>query len=151
MELHQLRYVPGSRRPRKRKGRGRGSGLGKTAGRGHKGQKSRSGYSSKPGFEGGQMPLKRRLPKGGFTPPRRRRFSVVNISQLNVFPDGSEVTPETLREKRIIRKLIKPGVKILARGSVERKLAVWAHSFSAAARRAIESAGGTCQHIAFNK
>lgn len=96
------------------------------------------------------MPLKRRLPKGGFTPPRRRVFSVVNLSQLNIFPDGSEVTPELLREKKIIRNL-KPGVKILAKGKAEKKLMVWAHAFSAAARQAIEAAGGSCQHISSKK
>ncbi len=94
------------------------------------------------------MPLKRRLPKGGFTPPRRRVFSAVNLSQLDIFPAGTEVTPELLREKRIIRKL-KPGVKILAKGKVEKKLVVWAHDFSAAARKAIEAAGGSCQHIKY--
>lgn len=150
MELHQLHSVPGSRRPRKRRGRGPGSGLGKTAGRGQKGQKSRSGYKRKPGFEGGQMPLKRRLPKVGFTSPRPRRFAVVNISQLNVFPDGSEVTPEVLLEKRVIRRL-KTGVKILGEGSLDKKLFVWAHRFSQKAKETIEAAGGSCQCITSRK
>lgn len=144
MELHNLQSVTGARRPRKRRGRGSGSGLGKTSGRGHKGQKARSGYKSKPGFEGGQMPLKRRLPKVGFTSPFPTNYTAVNIGALEVFPEGTEVTPELLREHRIIRSLKLP-VKILARGKIEKKLSVVADAFSAAARSAIEEAGGSCQ------
>jgi large subunit ribosomal protein L15 len=143
MDLHNLQNPPGSRRPRKRRGRGPGSGLGKTAGRGHKGQKARSGYKSKPGFEGGQMPLKRRLPKVGFTPPFPTVYTIINIGDLAVFPEGTEITPELLRERRIIRNLKQP-VKVLARGKIEKKLSVAADRFSAAARSAIEAAGGKC-------
>jgi len=146
MELHQLQTIPGTRKNRKRRGRGQGSGLGKTSGRGQKGQKSRSGYRSKPGFEGGQMPLKRRLPKFGFTPPNPLNFTIVNIEELEVFPEGTEITPELLRERRIIRTL-KLGVKILGRGAIGKKLSVQAHRFSKSARAAIEAAGGTCQEI----
>jgi len=143
MELHNLNSSPGSRSSRKRRGRGPGSGLGKTAGRGHKGQKARSGYRSKPGFEGGQMPLKRRLPKVGFTSPFPTVYTVVNVGELAVFPEGSEVTPELLRERRIIRSLKRP-VKVLARGEIGKKLTIVADSFSSAARAAIEAAGGRC-------
>ena len=146
MELHELQAVPGTRKTRKRRGRGQGSGLGKTSGRGQKGQKSRSGYRSKPGFEGGQMPLKRRLPKFGFTSPNPVDYSIVNIEELEVFPEGTEITPELLRERRIIRNL-KLGVKILGRGKIEKKLSVHAHRFSKSARAAIEAAGGTCKEI----
>ncbi len=144
MELHNLTSAPGSRRNRKRRGRGSGSGLGKTAGRGHKGQKARSGYRSKPGFEGGQMPLKRRLPKVGFTSPFPTDYTVINIGDLAEFPEGTEVTPELLRERRMIRTLKYP-VKILARGKLEKKLTVEADRFSGAARAAIEAAGGSCR------
>lgn len=146
MELHQLETVPGSRKTRKRRGRGSGSGLGKTAGRGQKGQKARSGYRSKPGFEGGQMPLKRRLPKFGFTSPNPVNYTIVNLEDLDVFQDGTEVTPDLLREHRIIRNL-KLGVKILGRGTIDKKLCVHAHRFSKSARNAIETAGGTCREI----
>jgi len=146
MELHELQTIPGTRKTRKRRGRGQGSGLGKTSGRGQKGQKSRSGYRSKPGFEGGQMPLKRRLPKFGFTSPNPVDYSIVNIEELEVFPEGTEITPELLRERRIIRNL-KLGVKILGRGKIEKKLSVHAHRFSKSARAAIEAAGGTCKEI----
>ncbi|MEA1928118.1 MAG: 50S ribosomal protein L15 [Candidatus Auribacterota bacterium] len=146
MELHQLHNTIGKRKSRKRRGRGSGSGLGKTSGRGQKGQKSRSGYRSKPGFEGGQMPLKRRLPKVGFTSPNPVRYSIVNLEQLDLFPEGTEVTPELLRERRIIRTL-KVKVKILGRGELKKKLTVRAHHFSSAARAAIEEAGGTCREI----
>jgi len=146
MELHELQTIPGTRKTRKRRGRGQGSGLGKTSGRGQKGQKSRSGYRSKPGFEGGQMPLKLRLPKFGFTSPNPVDYSIVNIEELEVFPEGTEITPELLRERRIIRNL-KLGVKILGRGKIEKKLSVHAHRFSKSARAAIEAAGGTCKEI----
>ncbi|MFH1038655.1 MAG: 50S ribosomal protein L15 [PVC group bacterium] len=146
MELHELQIVPGSRRPRKRRGRGPGSGHGKTAGRGHKGQKARSGYKSKPGFEGGQMPLKRRLPKVGFTSPFPAIYVPVNIGALAVFPEGTEITPQVLRERRMIRSAKNP-IKILGRGAIDRKLVVEAHRFSRSARAAIEAAGGTCREI----
>jgi len=147
LELHELKYNKGARRPRKRKARGAASGWGKTAGRGQKGQNSRSGGGVRIGFEGGQMALKRRLPKVGFTARNPRVFSVVNLDCLSEFPAGTEVNPELLLEKRIIRKLAPDGVKILARGKIDRKLIVWAHSFSRKAREAIEAAGGSCQQI----
>lgn len=142
MELHELKPVPGSRSPRKRRGRGSGSGTGGTAGRGHKGQRARSGGRVRPGFEGGQMPLIRRLPKVGFT-SRRARPAVVNISSLEVFSAGDEVTPAALLEKRIVNKA-GAGIKILGKGKISKKLSVSAHAFSASARRAIEEAGGEC-------
>ena len=146
MELHELRCPAGSRRPRKRRGRGPASGVGGTAGRGHKGQKARSGASIRVGFEGGQMPLSRRIPKRGFTSPRSRRFSIVNISVLNRFPDGTEVTPEMLLKEGIVGKL-KDGLKILGSGKLGKRLVIWAHRFSGKARSAIESAGGSCHQI----
>jgi len=146
MELHELRSPRSARRPAKRKGRGQGSGQGKTAGRGEKGQKSRSGAKIRLGFEGGQMPLIRRLPKVGFTPPCARRLSVVNVSTLNRFSDETEVTPELLVRERVIRK-VRDGVKILGGGKLEKKLTVRAHAFSLTARRAIESAGGNCRGV----
>ena len=147
MELYELKYNSGARRARKRKARGTGSGWGKTAGRGQKGQNSRSGGGVRIGFEGGQMPLKRRLPKVGFTARNPRVFSIINIGRLNDFPEGTEVNPELLLEKRIIRKLAPDGVKILARGKIDKKLIIRAHSFSRKAREEIEAAGGTCQQI----
>ena len=146
MELSELKNPRGARRPRKRKGRGPASGQGKTAGRGEKGQKSRSGSKIRVGFEGGQMPLIRRMPKGGFTPPCRRRYAVVNLETLNRFPDGSEITPEVLLEEKIIRKL-EDGVKILGKGTLTPRLVVWAHRFSRKALEAIAAAGGSCHHI----
>ncbi len=150
MELHELKFPAGSRKNRKRKGRGTGSGLGKTAGRGEKGQKSRSGVSFHPGFEGGQMPLARRLPKVGFTSRSRKVFSIVNLAELNKFDDGAEITPEVLLEKRIVRKL-GDGIKILGRGKLEHKIEVWAHGFSRSAQKAIEDAGGTCHRVSLSK
>jgi large subunit ribosomal protein L15 len=149
MELHQLQRVSNRPKARKRRGRGPGSGLGKTAGRGQKGQKSRSGYRSKPGFEGGQMPLKRRLPKIGFTSPNPVNYSIVNLEKLDLFPEGTEITPELLHQHRIIRTL-KLGVKILGRGSIDKKLTVQAHRFSHSARAAIEGAGGVCRELKIN-
>jgi len=146
VELHSLKNAKGAKKARKRRGRGSGSGLGKTAGRGQKGQKSRSGFSMRAGFEGGQMPLIRRLPKGGFTPPSQVRYAVVNLAALNRFEDGTEVTPELLLETNLVGKL-GDGIKILARGKLERRLDVRAHRFSAAARAAIEAAGGTCRLV----
>lgn len=139
--LHELR--PEVRRKRiKRVGRGPGSGHGKTSTRGHKGQKARSGGAKGPGFEGGQMPLQRRLPMRGFTNARfRREFAVVNVDQLNRFNDGTEITPELLLSSRVIRKL-KDGVKILGGGDLEKRLVVRAHAFSKEAARKIEAAGG---------
>jgi large subunit ribosomal protein L15 len=145
MELHNLKPAAGAKKPRKRVGRGPGSGNGKTAGRGHKGQKSRSGYSRRYGFEGGQMPLVRRIPKRGFTNLFRQEFQVVNLRDLErVFADGDTIGAAELAENGLIRSAAKP-VKILATGEVTKKLVVKAHKFSGAARTKIEDAGGSCE------
>lgn len=146
MKLHELKPAEGSRHPRKRVGRGYGSGLGKTSGRGQKGQKARSGGGVRPGFEGGQMPLIQRLPKRGFKNPTRKEYAIVNVETLNRFAEGTEVTPELLLAERVIRKL-NDGVKILGNGKLERKLTVKAHKFSDSAKQAIEAAGGTAEVI----
>ncbi len=143
MKLHDLRPAKGSKRAKKRVGRGPGSGVGKTAGRGEKGQKSRSGYSQRPGFEGGQMPLVRRVPKRGFTNIFRTEYAVVNLSDLADFE--SEVTPDTLAEAGMMRRG-RP-LKVLGDGEVDRALNVKAHAFSASARAKIEAAGGTCEEL----
>lgn len=143
MDLGDLHPAPGSTRKRRRVGRGTGSGNGKTAGRGHKGRRSRSGGNSTPGYEGGQMPLQRRLPKRGFRPVDRVEYIVVNLGQLSVFPAGSVVGPEELRAKSMIRKRGK--VKCLAEGTLAHALTVKAHAFSAKAREAITTAGGTAE------
>ena len=140
MKLHELKPAEGSRKVRNRVGRGIGSGNGKTAGKGHKGQNARSGGGVRLGFEGGQTPLFRRLPKRGFTNINRKEFAIVNLSTLNRFEDGTEVTPELLLETGVISKL-NDGVKILASGAVEKKLTVKAHKFSSSAKEAIEAAG----------
>jgi large subunit ribosomal protein L15 len=141
MNLHELKPAEGSRKERKRLGRGIGSGQGKTAGKGHKGQNARSGGGVRLGFEGGQTPLFQRLPKRGFTNINRKEFAVVNLDALNRFEDGTEVTPELLIESGVV-KSEKAGIKILAKGNVEKKLTVKAHKFSSAAKEAIEAAGG---------
>ncbi len=140
-ELHDLKPVPGSKRSRKRVGRGPGSGKGKTAGRGQDGQKSRSGVSLRAGFEGGQMPLQRRIPKRGFTPLSRTVYQTVNVRDLNRLEAG-EVTPEVLKASRLIRSVKKP-VKILGMGKTEKSFKVTAHAFSETARSKIEAAGGS--------
>ncbi|WP_410985431.1 50S ribosomal protein L15 [Bacillus cereus] len=146
MKLHELKPAEGSRKVRNRVGRGIGSGNGKTAGKGHKGQNARSGGGVRLGFEGGQTPLFRRLPKRGFTNINRKEFTIVNLSTLNRFEDGTEVTPELLLETGVISKL-NDGVKVLASGAVEKKLTVKAHKFSSSAKEAIEAAGGTVEVI----
>lgn len=146
MKLHELKPAEGSRGERKRKGRGIGSGNGKTAGKGHKGQNARSGGGVRLGFEGGQTPLARRLPKRGFTNIHRKEFAVVNLDTLNRFEDGTEVTPELLIETGLIKKEL-AGVKILAKGNLEKKLTVKAHKFSSAAQEAIQAAGGQTEVI----
>ncbi|MCG8402781.1 MAG: 50S ribosomal protein L15 [Firmicutes bacterium] len=147
MNLHELRPTPGSRRKSTRKGQGIGSGLGKTAGRGHKGQKSRSGGGVRPGFEGGQMPLQRRMPKRGFTnAPFKKEIVSVNLDKLNGFENGAEVTPQALLEARVIKKT-GDGVKILGSGSLEKSLTVKAHAFSKSAVEKIQSAGGKAEVI----
>ncbi|MFO7703199.1 MAG: 50S ribosomal protein L15 [Psychroflexus maritimus] len=146
MKLHELKPNAGATHYKKRLGRGNGSGLGKTAGRGHNGQNSRSGGGVRLGFEGGQTPLFKRLPKKGFTNPFRKEFAVVNLSDLNNYDADTEITPELLLKDRIIRKELS-GVKILGRGKLEVKLTVKAHKFSASAKEAIEAAGGTVEVI----
>jgi large subunit ribosomal protein L15 len=141
MKLSDLSPAPGSKHPRKRVGRGRGSGNGKTAGRGHKGQASRSGFSQRFGFEGGQMPLVRRVPKRGFTNIFRTEYSIVNLSRLDGFE--GEVTPEALVEKGLARAG-RP-VKVLGNGEVQKALKVSAHKSSQSARATIAAAGGSCE------
>ena len=143
MKLHELGPKKGSRFTRKRVGRGPGSGTGKTAGRGHNGQRSRSGFSHRAGFEGGQMPLIRRVPKRGFTNIFRVEYSTVNVSALESL-DG-EVTPESLLERGMVRRG-KP-VKILGDGELSKALQVRAHKFSRSAKEKIEAAGGTCEQL----
>lgn len=143
MRLHELTPAKGSKKDRKRVGRGPGSGLGKTAGRGEKGQKSRSGYSRRAGFEGGQMPLVRRVPKRGFTNLFRTEYSVINLAQLAGLE--GEVTPELLASKGLVRAG-RP-LKVLGDGEIETALAVKAHKFSKSARTKIEAAGGSCEEL----
>lgn len=146
MELNTLRPALGATRDRKRIGRGPGSGHGKTATKGHKGQKARSGGSIKAGFEGGQMPLQRRLPKRGFTPLTRTEYAIVNLKQLNSFADGAVIDLLSLMECGIVKKGL-DGLKILADGTLERSLTVKAHRFSGAAKEKITAAGGTAEEI----
>ncbi len=144
--LDKLAPVKGARHSKKRKGQGIGSGLGKTAGKGQKGQNSRSGGGVRPGFEGGQIPLFQRLPKRGFKNVNRKEFAIVNVSQLNVFEDGTVVTLEKLIEAGLVKKLY-DGVKILGKGTLEKKLTVKAHKFSQSAQEAITNVGGTVEVI----
>lgn len=144
MRLHELRKAEGSTKVAKRKGRGQGSGLGKTAGRGHKGQNARSGGGVRLGFEGGQMPLYRRLPKRGFTNIWGTTYTTLNVSDLNRFEDGQEVTVDALKEAGLIKK-VNDGVKILGDGKLEKKLTVKANKFSKTAIEKIESAGGKAE------
>ena len=143
MDLSRLHPAPGSTRPRKRVGRGPGSGQGKTAGRGHKGRLSRSGGNSPPGYEGGQMPLQRRLPKRGFRPVGRVPYAIVNLGQLAAFPAGSTVGPDELRARGVVRG--RGPIKCLADGALPHALTVKAHAFSAKAREQIAAAGGTAE------
>lgn len=140
-ELSRLKPVPGAVKARKRVGRGPGSGHGRTAGRGIKGQGARSGKGHPPWFEGGQMPLQRRVPKRGFRPLVRREYAIVNVGRLNVFEPGSRVDVVALREAGIIKQ-VKDGVKVLGKGELDRGLVVVAHAFSESARKKIEAAGG---------
>lgn len=144
MRLHELRKAEGSTKAPKRKGRGQGSGLGKTAGRGHNGQNSRSGGGVRIGFEGGQMPLYRRLPKRGFTNIWGTKYTTLNVSDLNRFEDGQEVTVESLKEAGLIKQA-KDGVKILGNGNLEKKLTVKVNKFSKTAIEKIESMGGKAE------
>ena len=146
MKLHELSPAAGSVKPAYRKGRGAGSGNGKTAGRGHKGQWARSGGGVRPGFEGGQMPLARRLPKRGFNNIFGTIYAPVNVSALEKFEDGTEVTAEALREAGIVKNAL-DGVKILGNGTLTKKLTVKAAAFSASAKEKIEAAGGKAEVI----
>ena len=146
MKLHELQYEAGSRSEHYRKGRGIGSGNGKTAGKGHKGQNARSGGGVALGFEGGQMPLWRRLPKRGFKNVNRVEYAVVNVSDLNRFNDGTVVSPALLKEVGLMTKEY-DGLKVLGSGKLEKKLTVQANKFSASAKEAIESVGGVAEVI----
>jgi large subunit ribosomal protein L15 len=144
LALHDLRPPAGSRRPRRRVGRGPGSGLGKTSGKGNKGEKARAGGGRRPGFEGGQMPLIRRIPKRGFTNPFKEAAQVVNVRHLGLLAEGVEVTPDTLFGAGLVRRPDRP-VKLLGMGEVQRKFAVKGVAVSTSARAKIEQAGGTIE------
>ncbi len=146
MKLHELRAVKGATRAPKRKGRGTATGQGTTAGRGMNGQKSRSGGGVRPGFEGGQMPLYRRIPKRGFTNIWGDEFTTLNVSDLNRFEAGTVVTPQLLKECGMAKQ-VKDGIKILGNGNLEKSLTVQAHKFSKTAVEKIESAGGKAEVI----
>lgn len=146
MNLSELKSPAGSNKNKKRVGRGIGSGHGKTSTRGHKGQKSRSGGGVRPGFEGGQMPLQRRLPKRGFTNIFRKEYIVINVKDLNRFEDGTEVNPELLLEAGLIKSL-KDQVKILGDGDLEKKLVVKAHKVSQQAQEKVAAKGGKVEVI----
>ena len=146
MKLHELSYTEGARHKRIRVGRGTSSGNGKTAGRGQKGAGARSGGGKGPGFEGGQSPLFRRIPKRGFTNYNRVEYTVINLDALNRFENGTVVTPELLIETGLVRKEL-DGVKILGKGNLEKKLTVKAHKFSESAVKAIEALGGSIEVI----
>lgn len=147
MKLHEIKPEPGSRKDRKRVGRGPGSGNGKTAGRGENGQKSRSGYSLKRGFEGGQMPLHRRLPKRGFTNIFRKEYLTINIDRLNAFAAGATVNAEILHQAGLVKKGSQD-LKVLGNGDIKVALTVQAHRFTESAKKKIEAAGGTAEVIA---
>ncbi|SDE57898.1 large subunit ribosomal protein L15 [Paenibacillus sp. UNCCL117] len=146
MKLHELTSAPGSRHSRKRVGRGVGSGMGKTSTRGHKGQNARSGGGVRPGFEGGQNPLYRRLPKRGFNNQFRKEYAIVNLSDLNKFEAGTEVTPEVLLESGIVKNPLS-GIKILGNGEITVQLNVKASKFSQSAVEKITAAGGKTEVI----
>lgn len=147
MDLHTLKSAPGARKNRKRVARGHGSGTGKTAGRGHKGQKSRAGYSQKAGFEGGQMPLHRRLPKRGFRHSKRHGFAEINLDVLDgAFQEGESVTVEKLRAMGLVRT-VGGGVKLLGRGDLTKRLNVHVQAVSATARSKVEHAGGVVEIV----
>lgn len=146
MKLHELKYNEGARRPRKRVGRGHGAGSGKTAGRGHKGQNARSGGGVPLGFEGGQTPLFKRIPKRGFKNINRQEFAVVNLEDLNRFEDGTVVTIALLQEAGLVKKTL-DGVKVLGQGKLEKNLTVQVNAFSASATNEIEKLGGKAEVI----
>ncbi len=145
MRLHDLASNPGARKTKTRRGRGLGSGLGKTAGRGHKGQKARAGGSIRPGFEGGQMPLQRRLPKRGFVNPFRVEYEIVNLGSLAIFEANTTVTIELLKERRLVRRNLP--VKILGQGELDRPLVVQANAYSKSAKEKIEALSGRAEVI----
>lgn len=144
--LSNLKATEGARKERKRLGRGISSGHGKTSGKGHKGQKARSGRQPRPGFEGGQIPFFQRIPKRGFNNVNRKDYAIVNLDDLNLFEEGEVVTPEALIAKGVIKKILS-GVKVLATGTLDKKITVKAHKFSEAAQTAIEKNGGTVEVI----
>ena len=146
MKLHDLKPAVGATTAPKRLGRGTGSGLGKTSGKGHKGAKARSGGGKRPGFEGGQMPLTMRLPKRGFTNKWRTEYVAINVDRLEVFEEGQVVSPVELIEMGIIKK-IEDGVKIMGNGELTKKLTVQANKFTASAKEKIEAAGGKAEVI----
>ena len=146
MKLHELSPAPGSNKNSYRKGRGAGSGNGKTAGKGHKGQNARSGGGVRPGFEGGQMPLARRLPKRGFNNIFAVKYAAVNVSKLNQFEDGAVVDAQALKEAGIVKKAM-DGIKILGNGEISKKLTVKAAKFTTSAKEKIEQAGGKAEVI----
>ena len=146
MKLHEIQAPPGANKRTKRVGRGPGSGHGKTSTRGHKGQKARSGGGVRPGFEGGQMPLQRRLPKRGFTNIFKKEYAIVNVQDLNVFDDGTDVTVELLKDAGMV-KGVKDCVKVLGNGELEKKLTVKAHRFSRQAEEKIVARGGKAEVI----
>ncbi|HHU55297.1 MAG TPA: 50S ribosomal protein L15 [Acholeplasmataceae bacterium] len=146
MKLHELKPVEGARHTRKRVGRGTGSGMGKTSGRGHKGQNARSGGGVRPGFEGGQTPLFKRLPKRGFTNVNRKEYAIVNVGDLNVFKDGTVVTIDALKKQGLVKKEY-DGLKILGNGKLEIGLTVKANKFSKSAEKSIVDAGGKIEVI----
>ena len=147
VSLSTLRPPKGSRKKHVRVGRGIGTKLGRTSGKGNKGQKSRRGYSRRRGFEGGQMPLHRRIPKRGFHNPFGVTYSVINLEELNVFPAGETVTPELLRAHGFVRRATDP-IKVLGDGELKTKLTIHAHAFSATAKDKITKAGGTFEVVA---
>jgi large subunit ribosomal protein L15 len=146
VKLNELKPAPGAKKAPKRVGRGVGSGLGKTAARGHKGQKARSGGSVRPGFEGGQIPLSRRLPKRGFNNVFAKEYAIVNVSDLDQFDDGTEITADLLVAARIIRKPL-DGLKVLGNGEITKKLTVKATKFTKTAAEKIAAAGGTAEVV----
>lgn len=146
MRLHEMSPAAGSTKDVKRKGRGHGSGLGKTAGKGHKGQKARSGYSMKPGFEGGQMPLQRRVPKRGFTNIFATKYATISVDALNVFNDGAEIDTDAILAAGLVKKPL-DGIKVLGDGELTKKLTVKVKAYSKTAKDKIEKAGGKAEVI----
>ena len=146
MKLHELKPAPGSTTAAKRLGRGIGSGLGKTSGKGHKGQKARSGGGKGPGFEGGQMPLYRRLPKHGFTNIFRKEFATINLSDLERFEDGAVVNLDALKAAGLVKQ-VKDGVKVLGSGELTKKLTVQVERFTASAKEKIQALGGKAEEV----